>query len=205
MYKFKIDDPYGKNLGSLEMCFPKTIFRSDNILSQDYLNQIKNFTNNLIDRNSLRTTALSVDSTHKTNNLIHYKEYDLLIIEILNRVRAFGEAMGFCSKTQMQNLYIANMWANRSVEGDFNFPHVHTNSIFSGVYYLESPVNSIITFYDNVYNMAVDPKDLNVFSYRHTQYPCITNSMFLFKSDLLHGNERQPTGNKLAISFNVMF
>jgi len=205
MYKFKIDDPSGKNLGKLETWFPKTIFRSENVLSDNYLFKIKNLTETLINQNSLRTGALSVDSTHRTDNLINYSEYSLLINEIKDRVKAFGEALGFCSKTQMQNLQIANMWANRSSEGDFNFPHVHINSIFSGVYYLSAPPNSMITFYDNVYNMAVDPANLNAFSYRHTQYPCVTNSMILFKSDLLHGNERQPTGNKLAISFNIVF
>jgi hypothetical protein len=205
MYKFRIDNPSGKNLGNLEMWFPKTIFLSENVLSAEYLLELKNFTETLISQNSLRTDAFNVDSTNCTNNLINYSEYTLLINEILDRIKAFGEAMGFCSKTQMQNLQIVNMWGNKSVEGDFNFPHVHTTSIFSGVYYLTAPEAATITFYDNVYNMSVDPKEINMFSYRHTKYPCLTNSMILFKSDMLHGNERQPAGVKLAISFNIIF
>jgi uncharacterized protein (TIGR02466 family) len=105
----------------------------------------------------------------------------------------------------MQNLKISNMWANKSNTGDFVFPHIHTNSNFSGVFYIEAPEDSTITFYDNIYNMSPESKYLNVFNGKYTQYPCTVNSMLLFKSDLLHGNEKQPAGNKLAISFNIVF
>lgn len=205
MFNFKIDSPTGKNLGNLDLWFPKIIFRSDNVLNSDYLLMIKSLTEKLIDDNSLRTESLNIDSTHKTNNLIQYSEYNFLMTEILDRVRGFAESMGFCSNTQMQNLRITNMWANQSLEGDFIFPHVHINSVFSGVFYIETPPESIITFYNNVHDMSIDPKETNFFSYRHVQYPCVSNSMFIFKSDLLHGNERQPAGNKLAISFNIVF
>ena len=204
MYKFKVDDPNGKTLGSLEAWFPKTIFRSENILSTEYLETIKTFTENLIKENSLRTNSLSVDSTHKTNNLIAYKEYDSLIQAILERITAYAESLGFCSKSQMSHLRITNMWANKSYGGDFNFPHVHPNSIFSGVFYVDAPPHAIITFYDNVYDMSIDPKEANMFSYRHTRYPCTPNSMLIFKSDFLHGNERQVPGSKIAISFNAI-
>jgi uncharacterized protein (TIGR02466 family) len=205
MYKFTIDSPAGKKLGNLQMWFPKIILQADSVLDLDYLSELQTVTEKIIDRQGVRTGALNVDSTHQTDNLINYPEFKILINEIIERVQAFGEAMGFCSKSQMKNLKISNMWANRSTAGDFNFPHVHPNSIMSGVFYIEAPAESTITFYDNVYNMGPDPKEFTTFSYRHTRYPCTKNSLLLFKSDLLHGNEKQPVGNKIAISFNVVF
>jgi uncharacterized protein (TIGR02466 family) len=205
MYKFSIDSPTGKQLGNLQMWFPKMIFQADNVLNLDYLSHLKIVTEKIIDQQGLRTGALNVESTHQTDNLIHYPEFKILIDEIIERVKAFGESMGFCSSSQMKNLKIANMWANRSAVGDFNFPHVHPHSVFSGVFYIEAPTDSTITFYDNVYNMGPDPKEFNTFSYRHTRYLCAKNSLLLFKSDLLHGNEKQPAGNKIAISFNIVF
>lgn len=205
MKVFTIDDPFGKHLGIAEAWFPKLIFRSENILSENYISLIQPLTRKILNNQSKKDTALNVDSTHLTDNLIAYREFNILIDEILSRVRGFAESLGYCSKTQMQNLHIANMWANSSSEGDFVFPHVHTNSDFSGVYYLEAPTNSTITFYDNIYNMSKETKNYTPLSAKYVQYPCTRNSMLLFRSNMLHGNERQPYGDKLVIAFNVSF
>ena len=37
---------------------------------------------------------------------------------------------------------IGNMWANINPPGGYNKPHVHPNSLFSGVYYVKTPPNS---------------------------------------------------------------
>lgn len=205
MNAFNIEDPSGNFLGTIQTWFPKLIFRSENVLEFNEISKLRLITTNIINDNSMTDTALSVKSTHLTNNLINYKEYDTLKKAILERAVAFGEVLGYCSKTQMKDICIANMWANLSSEGDFVFPHVHTASEISGVYYLDAPDNAIITFYDNIYNMSKDAMAPTVFSARYTQYPCTENSLLLFKSNMLHGNEKQPPGNKLAISFNVVF
>ena len=84
-------------------------------------------------------------------------------------------------------------------------PHIHTNSDLTGVFYIEVPEHSTITFYDNIYDMSKDVTMVNMFSSRYIQHPCTSNSLLLFKSNLLHGNEKQPIGDKLAISFNIVF
>jgi uncharacterized protein (TIGR02466 family) len=206
MYKFTIDSPSGKSLGNLQLWFLKTIFQADDVLEPAYLARLHSVTENMIAQKGIQTTAMQTwISTHQTDNLILYPEYKILIDEILERIRAFGETLGFCSKTQMEHLRIANMWANKSSAGDFTFPHVHPNSVFSGVFYLEAPAGSTIIFYDNPCDMGIDPKEFNTFSRRHANYMCTTNSLLLFKSDMMHGNEKQPPGNKLAISFNAVF
>ena len=37
---------------------------------------------------------------------------------------------------------LGNMWANINPPGGYNAPHIHPNSLFSGVYYVKAPKNS---------------------------------------------------------------
>jgi uncharacterized protein (TIGR02466 family) len=37
---------------------------------------------------------------------------------------------------------LGNMWANINPPGGYNAPHIHANSLFSGVYYIKAPENS---------------------------------------------------------------
>ena len=37
---------------------------------------------------------------------------------------------------------LGNMWANINPPGGYNRPHIHANSLFSGVYYIKAPENS---------------------------------------------------------------
>ena len=37
---------------------------------------------------------------------------------------------------------LGNMWANINPPGGYNAPHIHPNSLFSGVYYIKAPENS---------------------------------------------------------------
>ena len=37
---------------------------------------------------------------------------------------------------------LGNMWANINYKGGYNRPHIHPNSLFSGVYYVKSQPNS---------------------------------------------------------------
>jgi len=44
---------------------------------------------------------------------------------------------------------LGNMWANINYSGGYNRPHIHPNSLFSGVYYIKAPPNcGKITFND---------------------------------------------------------
>jgi len=36
---------------------------------------------------------------------------------------------------------LGNMWANINQPGGYNRPHIHPNSLFSGVYYIKTPLN----------------------------------------------------------------
>lgn len=203
MNTFGIKDPTGKDLGIIETWFPKPIMCAKNILDTENFSYILNFTNNLMTKETMRFTDLNVDSTHRTCNFKDYTEFDILKKQILERALGFGEALGYGSFSQMKNLQIIDLWANKSAGNDFIFPHVHNNSDFSGVFYLESPKDSKITFYDRIDNMSLAPENNSDLNSNITKYPCVPNSMLLFKSNMIHANEKQPKGNKLVLSFNL--
>lgn len=203
MNVFEIKDPKGKDLGTLETWFPKSVMRTEHLLDQNYFLTIKKFTRELVAKETKRFTDLNVDSTHTTCNFKNYSEFDILKREIMTRALGFGEALGYCSRSQMHNLQIIDLWANKSEGGDFIFPHVHNNSDFSGVFYFEAPINSMITFYDRIDIMHLLPKNSSHFNSNLIKYPCVPNSMLLFKSSMIHANEKQPDGEKLILSFNL--
>jgi len=145
---------------------------------------------------------LNVDSTHSTNNFVFNKEFDYLRKNIFEAVKSYAQALGY-TEDQRNRLKFIHMWANESSKGDFNFPHNHAGSLFSGAFYVKAPTDSKITFYDNFNDMTVEPDEPTHLSHSYTRYNCVENSLLIFKSDLLHGNEKQEDGTKIVISFNI--
>jgi hypothetical protein len=95
------------------------------------------------------------------------------------------------------------MWINVSNEGDFNFPHVHGDSLISGAFYVLSTTGSTIRFFNDITNTMPKPKKPNELSFDYSDFECVENRLILFRSDFLHGNARQPAGEKIVVSFNI--
>lgn len=182
--------------------FPKSIFQGENVLTMPQLQDLNRFLTPFLDNRSLRTGMLNVESLHSTINLVNYIEMNVLKKNIMFGVSSFAEALGYSEK-QISTMDFINIWANRSYQGDFNFPHVHSGSQFSGVFYVCAPDNSTITFYNDITKNLKEPECYNELSFNYVRYSCITNSILIFQSDFLHGNEFQQGGEKIAVSFNI--
>jgi uncharacterized protein (TIGR02466 family) len=182
--------------------FPKSVFSVTNFLSSKELECLIKQTETQLALGTQKTTMLQVNSTHETNNFSKLTEFSFFKEKILEAVNAFAEALGY-TEQQRKTMKFINMWANESHEGDFNFPHVHSGSQFSGAFYLMAPTDAKITFFNDITNTLVEPINYNELSYNWVKYDCIPNSLLLFKSDFLHGNEYQPPGRKIVISFNI--
>tara|TARA_B100000579_G_scaffold374082_1_gene338091 strand:+ start:263 stop:835 length:573 start_codon:yes stop_codon:yes gene_type:complete len=61
-------------------------------------------------------------------------QFEILWNNIDTFVNQFHESMGL-----MGNVYISSLWFNVNSFGSSNAPHVHPNSIWSGVYYIKTP------------------------------------------------------------------
>jgi uncharacterized protein (TIGR02466 family) len=146
---------------------------------------------------------LSVDSTHKTNDQLHLDP----VFESLNNI-IYEHAYNFLVNLGYNNefidtLDIINMWVNISHKDDFIFPHVHSNSIISGAFYIKKFEGSKIKFFNDVTSMMPKPTTFNELNYEYCDYDCDVGRLILFKSDFLHATERQPDGEKIVISFNL--
>jgi uncharacterized protein (TIGR02466 family) len=183
----------------IETWFPKSVLLVDNLL-MDRLSTYsfvleKIFQNNVTNRNNF----LKVDSLHDTDfKLENHPEFNGLIEAISSFSKIYSDKLGF-----RRTLALKNIWANISYQNDYLLPHVHPNSIISGVFYIEAPAESTITFFDNINTMFDDAEEPSYFSYKHCTYECKPGRLLLFKSDFLHGTSSQPEGRKIVVSFNI--
>ena len=78
------------------------------------------------------------DEGRQVSNVGGYQSNDVSIIplakEINKHLNVFSEAYGIGNE-----LVIGNMWININGFKDYNKPHSHPNSLFSGVYYVKTP------------------------------------------------------------------
>jgi len=106
---------------------------------------------------------------------------------------------------------LGNMWANVNYPGCFNRPHIHPNSLFSGVYFVKTPQKSgNLMVYDprpgiqmampNRKKGALPPE-----SWREVHYEPVAGRCVMFPSWLWHEvkpNESNDT--RISVSFNFL-
>lgn len=183
--------------------FPKPIYVVDDVLI-DYLSAYEGRIQELFKTTGASTNGmLSVDSTHKTNDQLHLDPvFQTLINAIYEHAYNFLVSLGY-SNEFIDTIDITNMWANISHKDDFIFPHVHSDSLISGAFYIKKYTGSKIKFFNDVTSMMPKPSTFNELNYEYCDYDCNPGRMLLFKSDFLHATERQTDGEKIVISFNL--
>jgi len=106
---------------------------------------------------------------------------------------------------------LLNLWANINYYKDFNEPHLHTDSIISGVYFLQSPKNCGNICFLNPCNYLEYSWKSELFI-KHNEYNSgkyffkpEKNQLLLFPSWLFHGAEPNynKETNRISISFNI--
>ena len=200
---------YKTSLGQINLWFPKSIYIADNVLTSE-LSILENTCRKIIEKYGVkRDNILSVDSTHKTyDKFFEHLEFNNLSQKILEHSKVFLLEIGYDFE-YLKNLKIKNMWCNISKKNEFLSPHVHNNSLLSGVFYVKSiSVDKIRFFKDTsdmltLQHMLAKPHNYNLFNFEYCDYDTISNRLLLFLSNFLHGNEKQKSQEKIAISFNL--
>ena len=116
--------------------------------------------------------------------------------------------------TNQKDLSITQSWVNVNPPGSVHTSHSHSNSIVSGVFYLQTNKETgDINFYKPVdrCNTFNNPTDMDEES--KGKYTCASwhftppnNSLFLFPSNLSHSvNINKSTINRISLSFNTFF
>ena len=74
---------------------------------------------------------------HSTTDMNRKEEYNVLTKELFNMQEEI-----FKKEFLTQKPVLGNMWANINYPGNSNRPHLHPNSLFSGVYWIKAPEKS---------------------------------------------------------------
>ena len=143
---------------------------------------------------------------HSTTDMNRKEEYNVLTKELFNMQEEI-----FKKEFLTQKPVLGNMWANINYPGNFNRPHLHPNSLFSGVYWVKTPEKSgNLMLYEprpGVHTTMPNRKEgkLPPQLWREVHYQPIAGRIIMFPSWLWHevkSNESNDT--RISVSFNFL-
>ena len=178
------------------------------IYAQDFKLDTNQMAQNIIQwsREDGGVTKTNVNGWHSKTDMHTKQEYKPLIDELFRMAyEVFNEE--FLDGEPK----LGNMWANINPPGGYNKPHIHPNSLFSGVYYVKTPINSgrlicndprpgIQTCMPNR-KKGQPPKHL----WREVNLQPQENRAIMFNSWLWHTVEPNKSNeDRISISFNFI-
>lgn len=108
-----------------------------------------------------------------------------------------------------QELYITESWLAKTIEGGCHARHNHPNSLFSGVFYIQTPENSFIDFhYENYlfkfFNFQYTYNNINEFNSSNISISVEKNDFVIFPSWLDHSvNINTSKVERIILGFNT--
>lgn len=155
---------------------------------------------------TLNTAQNFSSANHNILELDHYSEIKRRILDGLDVY--INEVMCIDKK---HSFYLTQSWLNINPPGTAHHKHNHSNSIISGVYYIETDETDSITFSSNSNTnitanetLAIDVSEYNLANSRNWTIPVGTNGIIYFPSTLLHEvapNKSDKT--RISLAFNV--
>ena len=116
-----------------EQFFPTTIYAKDIQLDNETLsNNIVNWS-----QQDPGVKKTNMNGWHSKTEMHLKSEYQQLVQELYKMQEEIYQ-----EEWLDREPVLGNMWANINPPGGYNAPHIHANSLFSGVYYIKAPENS---------------------------------------------------------------
>ena len=142
-----------------------------------------------------------------------HSELDLFAIDPFSEVKdyALREISRYADTMHMHapvpNLRILDAWVNVYERGDSQEMHVHKNSVFSGIYYIQAPEGcSAVMFRASDADTMIDPPKTATDELNSTEvlFQAVAGQMVIFRSDLHHSVLANTTElPRISLSFNV--
>ena len=104
------------------------------------------------------------------------------------------------------NFKLLNLWINKNKKHDFNIPHIHPRSNFSGVYYYQTTNDGHLIFIqDNTSSQNGNSDFFKDEEFNNKYYiKPEKNKIVLFPSGLMHMVEpHTEENNRISVSFNI--
>ena len=143
---------------------------------------------------------------HSTTDMNHRHEYKPLAKELF-----YMQEEIFKKERLTMKPVIGNMWANINYPGCFNRPHIHPNSLFSGVYWVKAPKKSgNFMVYDprpGVQMSMPNRKEgtLEPEYWREVHYEPKAGTCIMFPAWLWHEvRSNQSNDTRISVSFNFL-
>ena len=143
---------------------------------------------------------------HSKTNMNQKEEYNPLTRELFNMQDEIYQKEHLSLKT-----VLGNMWANINYPGNFNRPHLHPNSLFSGVYFIKTPQKSgnfmIYEPRPGVQYTMPNRKEVKLPPelWREVQYEPVAGRCIMFPSWLWHEvKPNQSNDIRISVSFNFL-
>ena len=157
-----------------------------------------------------------LNSSEMKNNTMHYSNVGGFQTDTIN-----NEKINFCilkksaeeivrnyKLNEKTKIELRNLWINKNYKNNYNNPHLHPDSNFSGIYYLQTVENGgELIFYKNDKSTIFtgNLKYIEDIDFRHAYVIKPKRNMFIiFPSNIEHmvtpNYEEKP---RISISFNI--
>lgn len=144
----------------------------------------------------------------KNTNVLELDSYKEIKRRIINGLATYVNEV-LCIKDKHE-FYITQSWLNVNPPETSHHRHNHSNSIISGVYYIDTTDDSTITFLSqntsNITNnptLTLDVNNYNLANSSSWQVPVTNNDIIYFPSTTLHEvSPNTSTKNRISLAFN---
>jgi len=186
----------------IEKFFPTIVYGKDVQLDNNKLAQdIVNWSNQ--DKGVSKT---NYKGWHSTTDMGQKPEYQQLVTELLRMQKEI-----YNNEHLDRHARLGNMWANINPTDGMNQPHIHPNSLFSGVYYVKSqPKAGRLKIYDPrpgvQFIMPVrKPGDPGKDMWRDANIQPVVGRIIMFPAWLWHSVEPNKSNDlRISVSFNFL-
>ena len=177
--------------------FPVPIYQT--ILNREISTEEKNFFN------KLERTKNEYNYNSKNNYVLDEEPLSTLKKELFLRVEDYFQKI-ITPKTNVSP-YITQSWVNWTKKGEEHHKHAHSNSLFSGVFYIDADeeYDSIKFFKRHTYeSLSIEPYEYHLFNSESWTFKVKTGDIILFPSSLGHLVESKIGDNlRTSLSFNT--
>ena len=186
----------------IEKFFPTIVYGKDVQLDNNQLTQdIVNWSNQ--DKGVSKT---NYKGWHSTTDMHTKPEYQQLVTELLRMQKEIYD-----NEHIDRYARLGNMWANINPTDGMNQPHIHPNSLFSGVYYVKSQPNAgRLKIYDPRPGVQFimptrKPGNPGKDMWRDANIEPVVGRIIMFPAWLWHAVEPNKSNDiRISVSFNFI-
>ena len=184
-------------------------------IAETYLKDFNNINNNIIPKlynlkkeTSQKIVRSNTGGWHSPDDLNYRPEFRNIFNAIMEAVNAFTKQFEY--DDDFFDLEIKNMWSIINQKYHFNELHSHSNSLWSGVYYVKAPQNcGKINLYDprpqaHCVHHFTKTKEMSPLNFTKISFEPKDGKCLIFPGWLQHNVEPNMSDeDRIIISFNI--